>query len=325
MPQIVDELLQAGFKSDHPLACPRCNHKFVIQIADTKTLQWLWERAEGKVPEQQTDTGLDKLSRLFENMAKAGLTVEPAPPPLTHHLEYGRCQFWLRTRATKKNLREQIRQAFGPKPLDAQRKYLFDAVGYEPSPEQENFHFLKDEHQETPRFKLAVGGEQAGKSYSAAMELFSYLPWGELFWIVGPDYAQTHNEFNYIWEALEKIDGLDSYPSMPEKGSWTLRTVWGAEIVTKSSDDPAKIAGRAPDGILLVEAAQCPETVFLRCMGRAAPKRGWVCVNGTFENEKFAWYRLKYLEWRGQISTAADLFAADMVQPDPVPGWPARS
>lgn len=199
----------------------------------------------------------------------------------------------------KKNLREQIRSTFGSRPVDIQRKYLFDAVGYEPSPEQEHFHFLKDEHAETPRFKLAVGGEQAGKSFSAAMELFSFLPWGELFWIVGPDYAQTHNEFNYVWEALEQIDGLDSYPSMPEKGSWTLRTVWGTEIVTKSSDDPAKIAGRAPDGILLVEAAQCPETVFLRCMGRAAPKRGWVCVNGTFENEKYAWYRLKYLEWRG--------------------------
>jgi hypothetical protein len=83
LPRIVDELLEVGFKSDHPLACPRCNHKFVIQVADPKTLQWLWERAEGKVPEQQTDTGLDKLSRLFENMAKVGLTVEstalPAP------------------------------------------------------------------------------------------------------------------------------------------------------------------------------------------------------------------------------------------------------
>lgn len=79
LPQIVDELLQAGFRSEQRLACPRCNHKFSIQIADPKTLQWLWERAEGKVPEQQTDTGLDKLSRLFENMAKVGLTVEAIP------------------------------------------------------------------------------------------------------------------------------------------------------------------------------------------------------------------------------------------------------
>ena len=79
LPQIVDELLKAGFKSEQGLACPRCNHKFSIEIADPKTLQWLWERAEGKVPEQQTDTGLDKLSRLFENMAKVGLTVEAHP------------------------------------------------------------------------------------------------------------------------------------------------------------------------------------------------------------------------------------------------------
>src|SRR4249920_2029523 len=119
----------------------------------------------------------------------------------------------------KRTLRDQLRQTFGPKPLDVQRKFLLDAVEYDPSP--------KDEHGDTPRFKLAVGGEQAGKSFSAAMELFSFLPWGELFWVVGPDYAQTHNEFNYVWEALEKIEALDSYPSMPEKGSWTLRTVWG--------------------------------------------------------------------------------------------------
>lgn len=85
LPRIVDELLTAGFKSERNLACPRCSHKFTIEIADPRTLQWLWERAEGKVPEQQTDTGLDKLSRLFENMAKAGLSIEAVPPP--HHLE----------------------------------------------------------------------------------------------------------------------------------------------------------------------------------------------------------------------------------------------
>lgn len=80
LPRIVDELLESGFKSDRTLACPRCQHKFSIQISDPKTLQWLWERAEGKVPEQQTDTGLDKLSRLFENMAKVGLSIEALPP-----------------------------------------------------------------------------------------------------------------------------------------------------------------------------------------------------------------------------------------------------
>lgn len=203
------------------------------------------------------------------------------------------------TAETKRNLRTQIREAFGDKPNVAQRKFLFEAAEYEPSPEQAAFHFLTDDAQDPVRFKLAVGGEQAGKSYSAAMELFSFLPWGELFWIVGPDYSQTHNEFNYLWDALEKIDAIDGYPSMPDKGAWTLKTIWGTEVTTKSADDPAKIAGRGPDGVLLVEAAQCPETVFLRCMGRVGPKRGWCCVNGTFENEKYAWYRLKYLEWRG--------------------------
>jgi len=88
LPKIVDELLEVGFKSDHPLACPRCNHKFSIQVADPKTLQWLWERAEGKVPEQTTDTSLDKLSRLFENMAKAGMTVEALPAAPENHLEF---------------------------------------------------------------------------------------------------------------------------------------------------------------------------------------------------------------------------------------------
>ena len=85
LPKIVDELLDTGFKSDRQLACPRCNHRFEIQISDPKTLQWLWERAEGKVPESQNDTGLDKLSRLFANMAKAGLTA--TPPALPRRIE----------------------------------------------------------------------------------------------------------------------------------------------------------------------------------------------------------------------------------------------
>lgn len=87
LPKIVDELLDTGFKSDRQLACPRCNHRFEIQISDPKTLQWLWERAEGKVPESQNDTGLDKLSRLFANMAKAGLTATPPALPTRTKIE----------------------------------------------------------------------------------------------------------------------------------------------------------------------------------------------------------------------------------------------
>ena len=189
-------------------------------------------------------------------------------------------------------LQDKIKQAFGDKPSVELRGVLFEEIGYVPTAKQAEFHYWDG------RFKLVAGGEQAGKSKSAAMELFSFLPWGGLYWIVGPTYEQTRKEFEYVEQALVDIGALASAPSKPDRGPWYLETVWGTIVKTKSAQELKAIANEAPDGILLVEAAQCPYEAFLRCMGRVGPTKGWVCVNGTFEGS-VGWYVDRWRMWQG--------------------------
>jgi hypothetical protein len=179
-----------------------------------------------------------------------------------------------------------------PKPEIWQRELIMDALGYEPWPEQAEFHFDIDPVTGLDRrHKLVTGGEQAGKSLSAAMEMMTRLFWGFIFWIVAPDYAQAHNEFTYLEGWLTQLGLLATSANKPDKGAWHMRTITGQTITTKSAQDVATIAGEAPDGILFVEAGQAPYEAFLRCYGRTLPKEGWLCVNGTFEKDSGAWLR----------------------------------
>jgi hypothetical protein len=179
-----------------------------------------------------------------------------------------------------------------PKPTITQRELIMDALGYEPWPEQADFHFdIDPDTGEERRHKLVTGGEQAGKSFSAAMEMMTKLFWGQLFWIVGPDYSQTRAEFNYLERWCTQLGLLTRSPNKPDKGAWRMDLITGATVVTKSAQDVATIAGAAPDGILFVEAGQAPYEAFLRCYGRTAPKRGWLCINGTFEKDTGSWLR----------------------------------
>lgn len=176
-----------------------------------------------------------------------------------------------------------------------QRIAIMDALDYAPWPEQARFHFDIDPKTGIDRrYKLVTGGEQAGKSLSAAMELMTRLFWGTLFWIVAPDYSQAENEFAYIESWCEKLGILSGIPNKPQKGAWSLRTITGQTVVTKSGKDVATISGKAPDGILFVEAAQAPYEAFLRCYGRTGPKArigSWLCINGTFEKDTGGWFR----------------------------------
>lgn len=179
-----------------------------------------------------------------------------------------------------------------PKPEVWQRLLIMQTLGYQPWEEQARFHFdIDPDTQLDRRHKMVTGGEQAGKSFSAAMELMTKLFWGKLFWIVAPDYSQAENEFNYLQTWLTTLGLLDGTPNKPQKGSWQLSTITGQVVVTKSAKDVATIAGKAPDGILFVEAAQAPYEAFLRCYGRTGPSRGWLCINGTFEKDTGGWFR----------------------------------
>ena len=109
-----------------------------------------------------------------------------------------------------------------------------------------------------------------------------------LFWITGPTYDLARPEFLYTAEALGRA-GVLAELSMPKTGMCSLKTVWGAEVLTRSADDPEKLAAKAPHGVLLCEAAQCTYETYLRLRGRIAEKRGWLWMSGTFEGS-FGWF-----------------------------------
>ena len=171
---------------------------------------------------------------------------------------------------------------------------IWDRLGYRPSREQ------LTAHSHPARVKLIAGGERAGKSYSAAMELVnqSNVPDG-LYWIVGPTYELARPEFGYVAQAIAEIGGIAGRPSWPTKGACSLLTKWGVEIATRSADDPVTLAGQAPDGILMCEAAQHSYDVWLRLRGRVAEKRGWLWASGTFEGSQ-GWYADTFTRWQAE-------------------------
>lgn len=170
------------------------------------------------------------------------------------------------------------------------RDLLWAQVGYRPTPAQ------LAAHNSEARIRLIAGGERAGKSHSAAMELFGRLLEGRLYWLVGPEYDLCRPEFEYILDACRRIDAVASV-RQPGSSRCELITRTDARIVTRSAREPERLAGEAPDGILGCEAAQLPPSVFLRLRGRIAERRGWLWLSGTFEGSR-GWYADKFRAWQ---------------------------
>ncbi len=181
------------------------------------------------------------------------------------------------------------------------REALWRRAAYEPSPEQRAAH---DSH---ARVRLIAGGERAGKSRSAAMELFGRFLEGRLYWLVGPDYELCRPEFGYLVDAFASIDAIEAL-SFPVSDQCRLRLRTGARIVTRSGRDPERLAGEAPDGILVCEAAQLSYQTFLRVRGRVAERRGWMWLSGTFEGS-LGWYAEKFRAWRAPNTDGAAAFS----------------
>lgn len=180
-----------------------------------------------------------------------------------------------------------------PPPLAAQRAirdFLWHRVGYKPSPAQ------LAAHDSPARVRLIAGGERAGKSHSAAMELFGRILQGRLYWIVGPEYDLCRPEFDYVLDACRRIDAVATVRE-PATARAELITRTGARIVTRSAREPERLAGEAPDGILACEAAQLPAAAFLRLRARVAERRGWLWLSGTFESAR-GWYADKFRAWQ---------------------------
>lgn len=145
---------------------------------------------------------------------------------------------------------------------------------------------------------LVAGGERAGKSFTSALFLITRLPFGSLFWLVGPDYEQATAEFDYCTEFAWKLGAIRSKTdvSRPKIGKCTLVLKTGQVIETKTAAEVQKIAGKAPDGIIMCEAAQHSQMSYLKCVARVGEKRGWLILCGTFEGSE-NWYAELFNEW----------------------------
>jgi len=167
--------------------------------------------------------------------------------------------------------------------------------GYKPSKEQ------YDAHTSGSRNVLVAGGERGGKSKFTAEEVASWLVLckeGDLIWFVGPDYELARPEFEHLLEGYAGTGLIDKESiQMPAQGQWRMRTRHGVQIETKTGKDAIKLAGVAPVGIAMVEAAQQDYNTYLRCRGRLAEHRGPLLLSGTFESSR-GWYPEMFTRWQ---------------------------
>ena len=205
------------------------------------------------------------------------------------------------------------------------QQIFWDDVKEVPNPTQRVIHELGG------RFVAIGGGERGGKSRTLARHLFTHCHFGDLFWIVGPDYDQARMEFEYVVQWLLQLGEISARDmSRPRKGSWFVEInredmpgfaerkatdpfyahiSSKTRIVTRTAAEALSLAAEAPDGILVVEPGQIEDfNAILRIRGRVAEKRGWVWMGGTFEKSS-DWYRDLWTNWQGPNSWNGKSFA----------------
>lgn len=179
----------------------------------------------------------------------------------------------------------------GPTPDDL--AMMLDRIGW-------HGHSIQQEILRCQRRKILVaGGERAGKSNISGIFGATRTPYGKLFWIVGDDYETCRPEFNYWVEALIRMGAFLNPKrdiSTPKVGQAVAITKTGQIIETKTAMDTRKLASKAPDGILMVEAARHDYDSYLKCVGRVAERRGWIMLSGTFEGS-LGWYVDLFNDW----------------------------
>lgn len=160
--------------------------------------------------------------------------------------------------------------------------------------------------------QIDTGGVRGGKSTDAATKPIKDIAWHNflgdreelLYWVIGPDYEQAHQEMAYLERWSRRLGWTITAYNTPGKDQWTLRLqvppiekgrkALSVLIETKSAVNPEKLGSVAPDGILVVEAGQCPPDTREKCIERASEKGAWICYTGTLENDEqkvqYAWY-----------------------------------
>ncbi len=193
------------------------------------------------------------------------------------------------------------------------RRALWQAAGYEPSPEQAAAHL------DPSRARLVAGGERAGKSRWTGQEVHDWC-WaskdGEI-WIVGPTYDLARGDFLHALTVAGATGILlPGSVSTPAQGQCQFTTVTGVRVVTRTSKDPETLASIAPIGIAMAEAAQQSLEVYLRLRGRVAERRGPMVLSGTFEGS-LGWYPELWTRWQAANPDEGRSFS--------IPSWANRT
>jgi hypothetical protein len=157
------------------------------------------------------------------------------------------------------------------------------------------------------RFKILTGGVRAGKSFLSAVFVFIDIMWrytngflGDLYWLIGPTYELCKEEMRHLSRLLTDA-GVPHKMTEPKDDSWVLEFYeagWTTTVETKTSTSAARIAARAPRGVVLCEANQHTEEVWTNAKLRVLETGGWVLAQGTWERENGGpWMRMKALNW----------------------------
>lgn len=192
--------------------------------------------------------------------------------------------------------------------LLAEKLAAFRAWGYAPNEEQLRVHA------DASKVRVVAGGERAGKSFVTGNEIAAHAAADcSLVWVLGPDYEQTHKEFDYALEALGKIGAvLPASVHRAEHASWSMKLLNGCIVRTRTGEDAVKIANEAPDFIAMTEAAQQSWDNFQKAFNRTAEGRakglGDLFASGTFESS-LGWYAEKWTEFRGPNQFGATSFS----------------
>lgn len=170
-----------------------------------------------------------------------------------------------------------------------------------------NWWVSSDDH----RVCQILGGERGGKSLLASflMLISMSLEVAGEYWVVGPDYNQARPEFLYLYNWLNDA-GLVAEVSMPasETSPWSMKTVWGAKIRTRSGADIQKLASFSVHGVIMAEAAQQIHEGYLKLLGRISETGGFLILAGTLE-KGLPWYAQLYERWQGDNLYKAQSFS----------------
>ena len=183
---------------------------------------------------------------------------------------------------------------------------LMKMIGFEPTGE-EQAAILRCRK----RFKLVVGGGQAGKSLEASADFILHLfedmfknPGVPLlYWLVAADYDRTKAEFGYIERFLRMVQpgAIVEASKRVDPGYIEVRfqkeKQYRIRVETKSGKDPRTLAMFAPHGIIGCEASQLDLDTYYKCQERLAGRSGWLHLSGTYESS-LGWYPGLAAAWR---------------------------